>query len=157
MASGAQLNRWGNSGGVVLLTLNSAASAIALPNYGTVGTNDSGGYVGAIGMTKWIFQKIGAGTGYTVTLLGTINPAAYQAYTNGGAGDPIGTSAIPASDWFVLPGPSEQSGTGIIANPLTDTTPILTVSMPLVAVRAVLTAVSGTQSGVAQIVGFAVP
>jgi hypothetical protein len=108
----------------------------------------------AIGFTKFTFQAIGGVTGYTITFYGTIDPAARP------NGIPLakGSTAVPASSWFVLPGPSEQSGTGGINNPINTTTGnnLLTCSLPLVAVRAVITAVS-TPTGSGAVIGFAVP
>jgi len=65
-------------------------------------------------------------------------------YTQGAhSGQPMDTcaiTAVPAFDWFVLPAPSEQSGTGAVANPLVSGgTTLLIVSMALYGVRAVLT------------------
>jgi hypothetical protein len=159
MASGAGLNRLGQNGGEVLLSLAPGATAVATPltAYGTVGvpgtSNDSGAVMWeGIGFTKWVFQFIGGITGYTVTLYGTIDPAARP------NGQPIakGSTAIPATSWFVLPGPSEQGGTGTINNPITGTNPLFTASLPLVAVRAVVTAIA-TPTGQGAVIGFAVP
>jgi hypothetical protein len=182
VASGAGLNRWGNNGGVTLLAgLSSTTTAVATPltGYGTVsnqngvalaGGNDSGVWgCAAMGFTKWVFQLLGNLTGISVTLYGTIDPNAYLVYTANSGVDGFTTGslylggapqrsavAVPASSWFVLPGPSEQTGTGSIANPLTSTTPLFVASMPLVAVRAVVTT-STAAAGNGSVIGFAVP
>lgn len=162
MASGAGINRWGNSGGVTLLAgLGTATTSVATPlsGYGTInalGGNDSGGFgCAAMGFTKWVFQLLGNTANISVTIYGTEDPAAYSAFTTN-SGQDGWSSPCPASSWFALPGPSEQSGTGAIANPLTSTTPLLVVSLPLVAVRAVVTAASAP-TGRGSVVGFAAP
>jgi len=182
MASGAGLNRWGNQGGVTLLAgLSSTTTAVATPltGYGTVATqngkalpggNDSGLWgCAAMGFTKWVFQLLGTLTGVSVTIYGTIDPNAYLVYTANAANDGPTTGtlyipgtalgqavSVPASSWFALPGPSEASGTGGIANPLTATTTLLVSSLPLVAVRAVVTTAAAV-TGTGSVVGFAVP
>lgn len=144
--SGAGLNRVN----ATILTVNANASAVVSPltAYGTLGVNDSGQVLTeAMNFTKWTFSLIGGGTPatYGITLYGTNDPAAYTAWKmalnpsyamlyNGGK-----TVTLPATSWFKLPGPAEQSGTGAISNPITPTSPLLTVSLPLIAVRAVLT------------------
>ena len=182
MASSAGLNSWGNNGGVTLLAgLSSATTSVASPltAYGTIsnaqgkalpGGNDSGLWgVAAKGFTKWVFQLLGGITGVSVTIYGTFDPNAYLVYTANAANDgpttgtfyqqgtTVGsTVSVPASSWFALPGPSEASGTGGIANPLTSTTTLLVSSLPLVAVRAVVTTVA-TPTGNGSVIGFAVP
>ena len=175
MASGAQLNRWGNSGGVAMLTLNSAATAVALPSFGTLGVNDSGAFITPIGMQTWTFLLIGAGTGYTVTLLGSIDPTLYveaspstllplatavalgvPATNYSGKTDPFIPVLSDANSWAPLPGPSEQSGTGASQNPITASGIFFQAKIALVAVRAVLTA-SASAAGSITVVGFAVP
>lgn len=181
--SGAGLNRVGNVGGVVLLTLNPTSTAVATPltGYGTAGNDSwvgtapltgaallgSNAMVEATGFTKWQFQLVpppgGTTVGtYQVTLYGTTSSLAYsqwelshnpQAYAYPNSAPP----AMPAAGWFILPGPSDQGGTGTDANPLTAAAPTLTVSRPLVAVRAVLTGGATPFAGNAQVIGFAVP
>lgn len=160
MPSGAGLNRYGTLGGVPILTIPSGASALAAPlaGYGTIGQNDSGGVAhAAAGFTKWTFQLIGPGAGsagYTVSLYGTVDPALLQyVYTTGpSSGQPMdtcATTAIPASSWFLLPAPSEQSGTGQVGNPLVSSgAQLLIVSMDLIAVRAVLTTIGAPTKSV---------
>jgi hypothetical protein len=160
MASGAGLNRVGQNGGETLLVLNPSSAAYTTPynGYGVIGGNDSGCVMWeAIGFTKWTFQFIGLGAnvaGYTVQLLGTVDPSA-RPY---GQPLPKGSTALRASSWFPLPGPSEQSGTGVISNPMVSgvTPAAFTCSIPLVAVRAVLTTIGSPTAGTS-VVGFAVP
>lgn len=146
--------------------------------------NDSGWWVTPIGCTKFAFQLIqlpgsAAVTGYTVSFYGTLDPAAYSMYTASGQDgltsytgtntQDIQVGNIPyvaggfgyvytvlAQSSFLLPAPSEQSGTGTIVNPITTLNSALNVSMPLVAVRAVLTATT-TPAGNCAVIGFAVP
>lgn len=175
MASGAGLNRVGGAGGVVLLTLTPTATAVTLPAYGNLG-NDSWGTLSgagssasnamaeAQGFTKWQFALVPAPgqttfSGYSVTLLGTVDSRAYgqwEASINPYKYYNTTAPTLPAGSWFLLPAPSDQSGTGSDANPLTSTNPLLNVSRPLVAVRAVLTGVTAP-AGSCQVIGFAVP
>lgn len=121
-------------------------------------------------------------SGFQVLLLGTLSPYAYLTWTNANQGQTpyptantgtgVGKNWLPtwqygvtnnASfnpgvqpwEWVPIPGPSEQSGTGNIANPLTETTPLLFTTSPWVAVRAVVVATPTT--GVARVYGFAIP
>ena len=145
-----------------LLTLQPTCTAVAAPltGYGTKGINDSGMALNdAMDFSKWTFSGVGGGTGYTVSLYGTNDPVAYAAWKqsiNPGA-YPGGPVTLPASSWFLLPGPSEQSGTGAIANPLVaGSSNLFQYSGVLLAVRAVLTAV-GTISGTYTVNVQAVP
>jgi hypothetical protein len=163
VASGAGLNRVGARGGEVLLTLSPNSTSL-----------DSGTQMSeAIAMKTWTFQIIGPGAaaaGYTVTLYGTIDPAAYDNVFGRPGPDPVtgapavkasgkGNLLVPATSWFALPGPAEQGGTGTMTNPMVSgTSNILQVSMALVAVRAV--AVIGTAPAPTlgiQVLGFATP
>lgn len=56
-----------------------------------------------IGWEKFSFQLTGAGTGYAITVYGTIDQA---------------TSFGQASNWFILPGEAVDSASGQWANPL---------------------------------------
>jgi hypothetical protein len=132
--------------------------------------NDSGVFgCAAMAFTKWAFQLLGNTAGISVSLYGTLDYNAYLVYTanSGVEGYTTGSQylagtvirapvSVPASSWFLLPGPSEQSGTGSIANPLTGAVPVFTCSLPLVAVRAVVTASAGP-SGQGSVIAFAVP
>jgi hypothetical protein len=184
MASGAGLNRIGAGGGVFLLDAITSATAVVsspLTAYGTLNVNDSGGQATeGIGYSKWVFHLVAtdatALSSLSVTMLGTISPFAYSTFT-GVMGGKTPTPQVPQVgpayapgysnatgfvpgvapwEWFIIPGPSEQSGTGNIANPLTAYTPLLYTSMPLVAVRAVVTSAL-TGNGTARVYGFAVP
>jgi hypothetical protein len=169
MPSGAQLNKWGNNGGIVLLSnVPTATTAFATPlaSYGTIGTQDSGAYATPGGYTKWSFQLIGPGAnaaGYTFSFYGTLDPAVYRAYTTamGGGGvtalapEPF-TAGAPATSWSLLPFQAATGG-GTEANPLvTGTNTIGFCSGALVAIRCVLTAV-GTPTQPVSVVAFAVP
>lgn len=148
MASGAGLNR---ASTIALSVQNTSLTPVSLPGHGTIGLTDSGLCLPeARDFTKWTFTLLGDGAGWAFTCLGTNDPQAYlvwkyglnpQAYPNLPS-----APTLPDSSWRVLPGPSEQSGTGGIANPLTSTTPFFQYSGTLVAVRVVLTAV-GTLAG----------
>ena len=121
------------------------------------------------------FQIIGPGAtaaGYTVSVYGTIDPAAYLAYSASGGQDfistytvkdnavlpPYGSAlAIPASSWALLDAPSQQAGTGAVANPMvTGTSTVMVVSGAWVAYRVVLTTVSAPTSACA-VYGFGIP
>lgn len=97
--------------------------------------------------TKWVFQLTGVGTGYAITVFGTIDVAtAYNEPGNGGF-------------WFELPAPSTESGVGdafVWSNPLTlgVGTSALYVNAPLVAVRALS---AGTVTGTVNLLVFAQP
>lgn len=160
MASGAQLNRWGTGGGVTLLTVNSSMTGVTLPGYGTVGQNDSGGFVTPIGLSKITFHTIGAGTGYTIAILGTCDPAAYAAYKGM---DPIPANAVPASSWFQIPvrasqttGDTVQFANPIVVPPAAGFITAFYCDIPLVAIRAVLTAVA-TPSNNLSVIAFGIP
>ena len=98
--------------------------------------------------TKWMFQLVGTGTGYSVTMYGTIDTA--TAYNEPGNGH----------FWFELPAPSTESGGGdafVWSNPLTlgVGTSALYVQAPLVAVRAVSAA--GAVTGTVELLAFVQP
>lgn len=157
--SGAGLNRYSAT---ILDGVNANTTAITNPlaGYGTTGYNDTG-IVGAEARnwTKWAFQMRQNGTSaatFEVSIYGTVSEAAYiqwmQAFNPGqSVSSFFGTVTVNASDWFLLPGPSEQSGTGSISNPLTTTSPFLEYSGALIAVRAVLTT-QGTAGSISIVV-----
>lgn len=125
-------------------------------------TADSGPLaVEGIGFSKWAFQlsQVGATalSGYSVSIYGTISPLAYSAWqqkSSGTAGDAI---VVPTTDWFLLPAPDEQTGTGISTNPIVATGVVLPYNLsPLVAVRAVVTA-DATPAGTLQVYYFGIP
>jgi hypothetical protein len=160
--SQAGQNRVGSRGGVSLLSLVPGSAGAAL---------DSGIQMcEAIGFKTWQFQFLGAGSqasGYSVTVYGTFDRTAYEIYfpsydgPNGSyyaqAGTGRGSTLLPATSWFQLPGPSEQSGTGLSLNPVVSgTSQVLVASLGLVAVRAVATIIGTPTNGVT-FVGFAIP
>jgi hypothetical protein len=146
-------------------------------NAATIGTDSGVQMLSAVGFTKWTFCLVGPGViaagtaAFNIAIYGTTDPTLLgQSYAT--AATLIGTQGhdpnfqasltiIPATSWFLLPAPSEQSGTGLVSNPLTTAAAgpsILSVSMPLVAVRAVLVGPAPTTgTGPITVLGFAVP
>lgn len=148
---------------------NSTKVTSPLGGYGNA-SNDSGAIYKAIGgmimveaknFTKWKFMYLGGGSGYTITLYGTNSPLAWKvwrAVTNPGPAAIQGLpTLLPASEWTELTSPDIQTGTGASANPLTASAQLLDHNGPLLAVRAVLTDVSDSPSGVVHIACEAVP
>jgi hypothetical protein len=91
-------------------------------------------------------QLQGLGNGRTLPV-----PIARQGYSNA-------SGFIPGCnpwEWVLLPGPSDSSGTGVIANPMTTNSPLFNCSLPLESVRAIVVA-QGT-AGTVRIVAEAVP
>lgn len=169
--SGAGINRVGQRGAETLLdNVTSANTPVTLfqppvgPAYGVLGSNDSGICMAeGIAFSKWVYQieQVGstAATGYSFALYGTISKGAYTAFSNQRVGLKTlttGTVDVQPVNWFLLSAPSEQSGGGQVANPLTALGQYLIVSAPLVAVRGVLVA-SSSATGTVRLVGFAVP
>lgn len=155
-ASGAGLNR---ASTIALSIQDPTITVVGSPRtaYGTTGVNDTGPIpvlAEARDFTKWTFSLLGSGSGYSFTIYGTLDPLAYAAWKNEMNPNLYINSAVkpspPASSWFILPAPSEQSGTGSVANPLTDTAPLLQYSGTLVGVRVVLTG-SATPAGLRQV------
>jgi hypothetical protein len=152
MPSGAGLNRGGVLGGITLLSVAPTAALVAAPTaaYGTIGLNDSGGLLHTLaGFTKWRFQIIGAGAttaGYSISIYGTLDPAllnyVYQQGPHSGLPmDTCAVTAIPATSWQLVDSPSDQSGTGVVANPMvTGASTTCASNTGWYAVRAVLTA-----------------
>lgn len=167
----------------MLDNITATVPTVATPTlaYGTMLLNDSGGQMfEGIAFSKWMFQLAQLGTttltGVSVTIYGTISPFAYSTWVNGNLGQTpyptqiaqAGPIAVPGVtnvapynpgvqpwEWFPIPGPSEQAGTGTIANPMTTTSPLLTTNIPLIAVRAVVT--GAVTAGVARVYAFAIP
>lgn len=154
--SGAGLNRVF----ATVLTCQPSATLVSTPlvSYGAIGINDSGMALNeAMNFTKWTFSMNQGTTGYTISLYGTNDPKAYAAWKQGfNPGQFPNGITLPASSWFLLPGPSEQTGTGAIVNPITSTSVLFQYSGTLLAVRAVLTAAT-TPTGVAVVNVNAVP
>jgi hypothetical protein len=154
--------------GYLLSNLGPNTAVVATPTvaYGALGVNDSGGFaVEARAVSKWRIQLEQVGTaalvGYGVSIYVTSSPAAFQTYMYALQGrTPTGVRALPFGGspqvlanaaagffpgidpgmWVLAEGPSDQGGTGPVANPLTPTSPQLTISGTIVAIRAVLTA-----------------
>jgi hypothetical protein len=135
---------------------------ISYPTAPVNSPNDSGWWVGHIGMSKIKAMLIGSGSGYEVSLYGTDDPTVYNPGYNKqleaqyllGSNDP-NTYPSPTSS-VLIPGPSEQSGAGTIANPLTTAVPIMFTQMQWAGIRAVLTTTSNPTGSVA-VVLFAIP
>lgn len=69
---------------------------------------------------------------------------------------PVGTHvqngdvlSVPANSWTLLPGPSDQAGTGVDVNPITGIGQMFHSKRPLLSVRAVLTATAGATGSMA--------
>lgn len=154
--SGAGLNRVYST--ILSCNTGTAVASSPLSSYGTIGVNDSGMVLNeALGFTKWTFTLLGGGTGYSVSVYGTNDPTAHIVWSQKmNPGQYTTPASLPASSWFLLPGPSEQTGTGTIANPMTGTAPVFQFSGSLLAVRAVLTA-SATPAGSITVAVLAVP
>jgi len=136
-----------------ILSVQAGAATVSTPlsAYGTIGVNDTGMALNeARDFKTWNFSLTGVGAGSTpeITIYGTNDPAAYRAWVqafNPGY-YPGGVATVPASSWFVLPGPDQEAGTGTMANPLTAAAPYLEFKGSILACRAVFTggAVVGT-------------
>jgi hypothetical protein len=103
---------------------------------------------------KWMFQLVGAGTGYSVTLYGTIDTVtAYQDFP--AAQQPVNNYGSTGNEWFPLPAPSVEVGGDAFTwtNPLTLGN-ALYVTAPLVAVRAVS---AGVVVGEVSLLVFSLP
>lgn len=90
--------------------------------------------------TRWRFQLAGTFTGYSVQLYGTLD---------------ANTAKGLAANWFPLDSPAVQSGTGNVANPLTNTTQSMQYDGPLQAARAVATGTA--QTGTVTVLAEAIP
>lgn len=161
MPSGAGLNRIDALGGRPILSAYPTVVPVAAPfaGYGVnsggplfVG-NDSGiQLVAGTGFSKYTFSIIGpnaATPGYTIAIYGTIDPALLRFIESppgqaNGLLDGDVSGIVPATSWFLLSGPADQSGTGAIANPMvtggatSTTTVVFEHAFPLVAIRAVV-------------------
>ena len=76
---------------------------------------------------------------------------AYQGISNASGFVP----GVQPWEWHVMPGPSEQGGTGQIANPMTVASPFFIASFPVDAVRVVLSTIGS--AGSIRVVAKAVP
>lgn len=112
------------------------------------GGNPLGGLRECSRWCKWMFQLTGTGTGYSVTMFGTLDVGtAYNEPGNGGF-------------WFELPAHSVQEAGGDVffwSNPLTlgIGTSALYLNCPLVAVRALSGA--GAVTGTVNLLAFVEP
>lgn len=164
-------------GAVTAGTYGRNSGAPASTRQATFG-NDSGvQMLMASGFTKWTFCIVGPGSlgvdsaAYSVSIYGTIDPeleryAGQNAATHISQHNGIDPSlngrldVIPATSWFLLPAPSDDPDAGSVTNPLATTATgptILNCSLPLVAVRAVLTTAPTTATDSITVLGFAVP
>lgn len=168
----------GNLGWECLLMVPAAATAVAAPltGYGTIGWNDSGARLFSFrGFTKPSFQICpqppqypyssnnttllpnGWGISVYYTLDKTLNTIQNNSNKSGGI-SLDGSTQLPIGSWILLPGPSDQSGTGVDANPmLSGTNPILSASRAAAAFRVVVTSVGGTPSAGVAVYALWVP
>lgn len=106
----------------------------------------------ASGFNHWVFQLTGTFTNYSVAIYGTLDPNITVGQmpilnTNYAAPNAAGGA------WFLLPAPSDQSGTGPVNNPLTTITQVLECKLPLAAVCAVAT--GNAQTGTVNVLAWA--
>ena len=161
-----------NASGITAVSASLPAPPAA---YGTIGVNDSGGCAAeGRNFSKQTFTLIPVGstalTNIQVAIFGTNSPDADQTFWNAmqgpgsmlGGGTYGGSTAVPispqgftnaagyypgfpSSGWVLIPAPSEQSGTGGVANPLTPQSPLLNSATVFQSVRAVVvSATNGT-------------
>lgn len=105
----------------------------------------------ARGFRNWMFTLAGTFTGFSVTIYGTIDPAALLANGQPNPNYPVPGAA--GGNWFALnPGTSATSPADV-ANPLTVMTSYCPFGSPLVAVCAV--AVGTAPTGTCNVLAFA--
>ena len=97
----------------------------------------------AMGYPRFAFQLLGTFTNFSVQFFGTNDPALYAYYLAHIGTWQGSTVAIPATSWFPLTAPSEQSGTGAVQNPMTAAGQLLETRTPVMAVRCVITSTAG--------------
>ena len=107
---------------------------------------------GAIGFqefsafSKIVVQRTGQGTGYVVTVYGTID-------RDTAAGIATGSAA----EWQPIPSPSTEAANQW-SNPLTDSNKLMAIDKPFAAIRFTITAASGmSQSGTVGVQVYAAP
>lgn len=162
---GKHLISWGSHGAVPMATATTGSS---FPVYsGPVGAE-------AQRFTKWVFhlgpnpEGSALPTGYTVSIYGTndgnaINDEALVVSATGvptyqTVGAPNANYPAPGASgesWFLLPAESEQSGTGLMTNPLTAVGNSLYYNGPLLVVCCVIT--SSSPTGGVTVFGYATP
>lgn len=152
--------------------------------YGAIGANDSGLILLEVqGFTKFVFQICPEGPnvsgtaagistgvlpgGYTITVYQTIDPSIFAGWDPGPgnftsfagpSGGPMGSTWVPPGSWAKAIGPSDQSGTGNMTNPMVSTgSPILLVSAGAGAFRVALTNILGTPTAGATVYALGVP
>jgi hypothetical protein len=133
----------------------------------------------------WVFHAIQIGSvapsGYSISIYGSNDPRAFVPVSVNNRGEVPGSpyfvqpsgrdgalrlpiaahplngdvTAVPANSWVLLPGPSDQVGTGIDVNPIISVGQMFMARRPLISVRAVLTT-SATPVGSLAIVACAV-
>lgn len=106
------------------------------------------------GFEHYAFQLTGTFTNYTVTIYGTLDPAAVVTQGQIAANAAYPAPGAAGGAWFPIPAPSEQSGTGPVVNPLTAINQVLETKVPLVAVWVHVAGAS--QTGSVTVVGWAI-
>ena len=156
----------------------------ALTGYGVQGQNDSWGTAfDARAFKAFQFSIVAAPgsdalDGYTVEILNTIDPNAWQTWyyaiqgrtPQGQSALPFGGSpsavadaaagfrpGIPASSWALMSGLQDQTGAGMSANPMTTAVTLFNANGPIIAVRAIVTAVGDTPAGTFNVVMLGIP
>jgi hypothetical protein len=119
----------------------------------------------AIAFSKWLFQitpsTTAAPSGWSVTVYGTIDPAAYNlkdAYDAGGwTTNPL--TLLPTTSWVAIPSPeTEDTSPDTFAwhNPITGSGQALYTNAPWAAIRVVAIGTTTNGSSI-NVYGFAVP
>jgi hypothetical protein len=119
----------------------------------------------AMGFPAFNFQLLGTFTGMSAQFYGTVDPLAFTYYSQPAFAAAFGyntpytpwqglTGVIPATSWFPLLAPSDQSGAGYSMNPLTASGQVLEVKQKPLAIRCVITAATGS-TGTCTAIGMA--
>ena len=120
----------------------------------------------AMGYSRCEFSLLGTFTNMSAQFYGTNDPLAYHWYSAPSFASHFGwnvpypgwqgnTTALPATSWFALGSPSDQSGGGgYSTNPLTAAGQFLEVKQTWLAIRCVITAAANS-TGTCQAVGTA--
>lgn len=106
---------------------------------------------------KWMFQVVGSGTDFSITIYGTIDPVtAYQDFPLDQ--QPPNNYGSTGSEWFPLPAPAVESGFAWSNPVFKPNNSALYVTAPLVAVRAVSdVTIGGTITGSVTLLAFVLP